>query len=356
MKADFMIIGGGVTGLSAAIRLSEAAADVILLEAGDYPSHKICGEFLSPEALPLLERWEIAPAAEVTALKLILPKREWEAALPQAAATLTRYQLDEALAQRARGNGVQIKTCAKVERIDPPKREGHDFQVYLTNGEHYTAPTLLVSTGKLMTTLARKKAPEFRYIGVKAHFDGIACPHELNMHLFPGAYFGVAPIGIDRVNVAGLIACSQKEAEDPRTALSSFLKRTRASSLAKTLESGRCLFKEWMVGPVPEFGIRRHQNLWPSTFFMGDAAGVIPPATGNGLAMGLTSGILAADYALKKQPETYRKQWKSVYAPRISKGILLHRLFLAHYLPKTIPIICQAFPSLYDYVFRATRG
>jgi len=355
MRTDFIIIGGGVTGLSAAIRLSEAGADAVLLEAGEYPSHKVCGEFLSPEALPILDRWEIAPAAEVKTLKLILPKRQWITALPQNAATLSRCRLDEALAQRAQHNGIQIKTCAKVERVDIPKSEGQRFTVFLTTGEQYTAPVLLVSTGRLMNSLSGKKTPEFQYIGVKAHFEGIALPNELNMYLLPGAYFGVAPIGAGRVNVAGIIACSQMEAQHPRATLSSFLERHDGSTLAKTLESSHCLFDDWMVGPVPEFGVRK-QHLWPNTFFLGDAAGVIPPATGNGLAMGLTSGILAADYALKRQPQTYRQHWKSVYAPRISKGILLHRLFLAPRLPRAIPIICQVFPSLYDYVFRSTRG
>ncbi|MCB1113017.1 MAG: NAD(P)/FAD-dependent oxidoreductase [Chlamydiales bacterium] len=355
MKTDFIIIGGGVTGLSAAIRLSEAGADVILLEAGDYPSHKVCGEFLSPEALPLLDKWEIAPAAKVTTLKLILPKRQWSAALPQAAATMPRYCLDDALAQHAKKNSVQIKTCAKVERIDIPKSEGQHFNVFLTTGEQYTSSTLLVSTGRLMNSLTGQKMPKFRYIGAKAHFEGIAMSDELAMHLIPGAYFGMAPIGANRVNIAGLITCSQEEARHPRATLSAFLERHRASSFVKTLERGHCLFNDWMVGPVPEFGIRR-QHLWPNTFFLGDAAGVIPPATGNGLAMGLTSGILAADYALKGQPQTYRKHWKAIYAPRISKGILLHRLFLARRLPGAIPILCQTFPFLYDYVFRATRG
>src|SRR5690242_5741478 len=55
------IIGGGVAGLCAAIRLTELGYSPLVIEAGTYPSHKVCGEFFSPECLSILQRWHINP-------------------------------------------------------------------------------------------------------------------------------------------------------------------------------------------------------------------------------------------------------------------------------------------------------
>lgn len=61
MKKRFVIIGGGIAGLCAAIRLSELGEEPLLVEGGSYPAHKICGEFLSPECLSFLHDWNIHP-------------------------------------------------------------------------------------------------------------------------------------------------------------------------------------------------------------------------------------------------------------------------------------------------------
>lgn len=356
MKTDFLLIGGGVAGLSAANHLADQGANVTLIEAGSYPAHKICGEFISPEALPILERWDIVPPCTITTAEIITPKRRCTIALPRHAATLPRFILDEALAKRAENRGACIQTGVRVENIEIPTREGSPFLVTLESGEQWSAPNLLLSTGRIKKVLPeQKEMQKFCYIGAKAHFEGVSIPEKLLMHLVPGAYFGIAPIGENRVNVAGIIACTQEEAKNPRATLSSFLERADAIEIKKTLSSSHCLFKDWMVGPVPEFGIR-DRALWPNTFLLGDAAGVIPPATGNGLAMGITSGILAAEYALKKDLAGYFSCWNREYRQRIIRGKLLHRLFLSPWLNGMIPQIGKQFPGLVHQVFQCTRG
>lgn len=355
MRTDFIIIGGGVAGLSAANRLAESGADVTLLEAGVYPSHKICGEFLSPEALPILDRWGIQPSMQISKLQIKTPTREWSGFLPKVAATMPRYLLDEALAQRAKQNGAQIVTGAEVIELITPKNDGQSFTITLKTGERYTAPSLLMSTGRLMNALSGQKMPKFKYIGVKAHFEKIDLTNQLKMLLLPGAYFGMAPIETHKINVAGIIACSGDEVFNPAATLAKFLKSKRSVPLLEILDQGDCSFQDWMVGPVPEFGIRQ-QPQWPNTYFIGDAAGVIPPATGDGLAMGLTSGILAAEYAFRTEPKSYRKRWESEYKSRIRKGALLHKLYLSSPFAEAVPLVCTYIPPLLDYVFRATRG
>jgi len=51
---DLIVIGGGPAGSAAAIAAARAGAQVLLLERGRYPRHKVCGEFVSAESLDLL--------------------------------------------------------------------------------------------------------------------------------------------------------------------------------------------------------------------------------------------------------------------------------------------------------------
>jgi len=153
MQTDFLILGGGIAGLSAANQLADMGAQVVLLESGTYPSHKICGEFISPEAVPLLEKWEINLPIKINKLKLVTSQTEWCMDLPEIAASLSRYVLDEALAKRASKKGAVIQTGAKVERIEFPKSSDQSYTVHLSCGEKWSSPTLLISTGRLVNSL-----------------------------------------------------------------------------------------------------------------------------------------------------------------------------------------------------------
>ncbi len=341
VKCDFIVIGGGVAGLSCTIRLAELGADVVLLEGGNYPAQKICGEFLSPEAIPILENWGIPTSSSVSHIEIVMAKKHLCLKLPEMAATAKRWDLDTALAKKATEKGARIVVGAKVVRVEP--------SVVLSTGEEWEAPCLLIATGRLS-----QLTPNFRYVGFKAHFQGIDLGQTLQMHLMNGAYVGMGPIGKNCINVAGLVACTPEEAIRPKETLSAFFKRNELNLFAKLLSTGHCLFDDWMAAPVPEFGIRTNPFL-PNVYYLGDAAGVIPPATGNGLSMALTSGILAAEYAFKGHFEAYRTAWNKTYKKRIQRGFLLHRCFLNPLAQKTVSLAADLFPSLPYYLYRSTR-
>jgi flavin-dependent dehydrogenase len=355
IKTDFLIIGGGVAGLSAANHLIDLGGEVTLLEGGVYPAEKICGEFLSPEAIPILEQWEIATTARISTMKLIVPNQELSINLPRESATIRRYHFDAALADRIEKKGGIVRTSARVENIQVPKIEGGEYLIRLHTGETYSTRNLLLSTGRIPTGLVEQTRTPFRYVGAKCHFSGIDLGNELVMHLIGGAYFGMAPIGPDRINVAGIITCDSDSGMNPRDLLNQFFNRPEAKRLVDQLALGQSLFDDWMVTPVPEFGIKSDPRL-PNVYLLGDAAGVIPPATGNGLAMGLGSGILAAEFAIRGDDIGYRNAWKKIYRGRIQRGKLLHSLFLSKHMIRVIPILTRLIPSLPNHIFSATRG
>ena len=99
--ADVLVIGGGPAGAAAAIRLARAGRDVILLEREPGPHDKVCGEFLSGEALDDLSRLGLDLATSALSRSAscgcIAPAAQSRLTSPFPAASLSRRVLDEAL-------------------------------------------------------------------------------------------------------------------------------------------------------------------------------------------------------------------------------------------------------------------
>src|SRR5579872_6521351 len=104
-----VVIGGGLAGAMAALHLAAAGRDVVLLEKERGPHHKVCGEFLSPEAVKYLQQAGIDPMAlgaqPIEKLRLSAKRRVIEMRLPFRALSLSRRVLDAALLKRAEEAG-----------------------------------------------------------------------------------------------------------------------------------------------------------------------------------------------------------------------------------------------------------
>jgi len=53
---DAVVVGAGPAGSAAATVLAGSGRAVLLLEKDGFPRRKVCGEFLSADALPSLDR------------------------------------------------------------------------------------------------------------------------------------------------------------------------------------------------------------------------------------------------------------------------------------------------------------
>ncbi|MBC7927549.1 MAG: FAD-dependent oxidoreductase, partial [Bryobacteraceae bacterium] len=53
--SSLVILGGGPAGSIAALTALREGSSVTLMERATFPKHKVCGEFLSPEIVPVLE-------------------------------------------------------------------------------------------------------------------------------------------------------------------------------------------------------------------------------------------------------------------------------------------------------------
>ena len=56
-----LVVGGGLAGLSLGTALCRAGVPVVVLEAGDYPRHRVCGEFITGLTSATIANLGLAP-------------------------------------------------------------------------------------------------------------------------------------------------------------------------------------------------------------------------------------------------------------------------------------------------------
>lgn len=349
MKVKFLIIGGGVAGLCAAIRLSELGQEPLVIEGGTYPTHKVCGEFLSPECMPILNAWDIHPVS-IPKMTVRAHNSSLTFKFPSDAGGLSHMTLDPALAMLATKLGTKIKTNTKVESFNV-KTTLQDYHVIqLSSGETVQAEQVIIATGRIP---GYSMNPPMLYMGFKAHFKNLDFNDSLQMFSMPGAYLGIAPIENGIYNVACLanLKCVGHY-QNPYQYIESAIKSN--FPLQNLLAKEKNLFEKWMFAQVPAFGIKQTPN-WLHTYFIGDASTSIPPACGNGLSLAILGGRLCAEYAVSKQFLEFKNVWKKRCVSQMFWGKLLHRIMLNPHYSTPLLKFASYFPIVSKQLYFSTR-
>jgi flavin-dependent dehydrogenase len=345
MSNDLAIIGGGVAGLSAAIRLTELGIMPTLIEAGSYPSHKLCGEFFSPSCMPTLHRWGIRPIT-IEEAYFCTTKKTLKFRFPQSAGSLSHFQFDTFLADKAKANGARVITGTSVEKLDPLRKE-----ITLSSGETLRPKKVIIATGRIPSHSGSR--PQILYKGFKAHFEGFPTKDSLHMFAFRDAYLGVSPIENGKFNVACLISLKRANQHESIDCLLEEFKKEN-SSFEDFFKNGRKIFPEWMSASIPAYGLKNTPS-WENCYFIGDAAGTIPPATGNGLAMAISGGILAAEYAREGDHSGFKRAWQQRHRLQIHVGKMLHHIMMKPWLGGSVTSLSKVMPQLPKAFFCLTR-
>jgi len=300
-RYDLIVLGGGPAGSAAAITAARAGRRVLALERGRLPRHKVCGEFVSPEAMGLL-RDLLGPAVEdllanaprLARARLFIDGRTLAAPLAEPALSVPRFRLDEALWQAAAAAGADCRAETQADEINEPE----DFEV-VAGEDRYSAPMVINASGRWSNlTRAALTAETPRWLGVKAHFREARPPRSCDLYFFAGGYCGVQPLGEDAVN-----ACAMVRADIASTLEQVFAKhpelwrRTRDwEAITEPVTTAPLVFRR--PEPVSECGIRN----------AGDAAGFIDPFAGDGIAIALRSGAKAAAASGEEYAAWYRRE------------------------------------------------
>lgn len=266
------IVGGGLAGLALGIGLRREDTPVEIWEAGNYPRHRVCGEFMCGQGPGVLDRFGAlaclrnagaveSHTASFFAGKHRSPVRE----LSTPAFCLSRFVMDAQLASEFRNLGGHLR-C--LQRWSCPKSEG----VVLASGRR-ASPT---SGG-------------WRWFGLKAHAQDVPLEADLEMHVSDEGYVGINRVEDRRINVCGLFRA--RAGRSLAQAPLQLLRGSPGSSRFQRLSGAR--FEEDTLCAVAGLDPR------PSAFVdgnirIGDALTMIPPVTGNGMSLALESAEIAA--------------------------------------------------------------
>jgi flavin-dependent dehydrogenase len=308
LQEKVLILGGGVAGCSASIALARRGRDVILIERESTPRHKVCGEFLSGEALDDLHVLGIDVASlgavPIHTVRLAAARRAAEAPLPFPAASLTRKALDTALLAEARAAGVRIEQGRSVRSLH--RTSANLWQATLDDGTTREAPTAFLATGKHdLRGHARPKDPQ-QWVAFKMYFRlnpsqtaDLADASELM--LYPGGYGGIQPVEDGIANLCCVV--QQKYLTPTGNRWETFLQKMQQDCphLAMRLEGAEPLLaKPIAITHIPYGFIRRSTE--DGLYCIGDQAAVIPSFTGDGISIALHTARCASNAYLAAVP------------------------------------------------------
>jgi flavin-dependent dehydrogenase len=320
---------------------------VTLLEAKLYPHHKVCGEFLSPECAVLLD--ELDFTTKLRALQPVMietvcisaGKAVWESPLPGRALGVSRYRLDSSLAAHARESGVDLRDATTVTAVRGDLEAGFQLDMRLVSGKgQVRARTVIGAYGKraildrsLNRAFLRQNQP---FVGLKRHFYGRRLPGRIELHGFTGGYCGMSEIEDGKTNICLLVRESVFR-QAGNGSITSFVEWMQVQNprLGRWLAAARPAMPHWLsISQVPFVD---KQVVESDILMTGDAAGLIAPLAGDGMAMAIQGGKLAAEHVtefLSGQRNAdelrmgYAADWQREFSARLRLGRALQTIMM----------------------------
>jgi len=336
-KHEVLIVGGGLAGLVSALLLVQEGHVVTVVEKKVYPFHRVCGEYVSNEVLDFLKRNGMYPEG------LELPNidtfefsdtRGSSVRLPLdlGGFGISRYVLDEWLYRLACQRGVEVITGIQVTNLHFDSVEDR-FRVALSDFSYREAYFVLGAFGKrskLDQVLERpffsKRSP---YIGVKYHVQAEGSSNTVALHNFQGGYCGFNAIEDGKFNLCYLGSRDQLRAYGSIPEMEQAV-LWKNPLLKRIFQESDFLWEKPEV--ITEINFERKLPVENHLLLLGDAAGLITPLCGNGMAMAMHSAFLVTE-ALREGKtrqeveQHYSQRWNALFYQRLGAGRAIQRLF-----------------------------
>ncbi|MEZ5654904.1 MAG: FAD-dependent monooxygenase [Sphingobium sp.] len=355
---DVLILGGGLAGSASAYLLAKAGKGVRLIERENGAHHKVCGEFLSIEAHRHLVDLGVdvgrMGAAPIDLIQIASGRHIAEAQLPFAAFGFSRYQLDEALIERASDAGAVIERGVKIQSVESD-------HVRTSSGER-VGNNLLLATGKhgvrrLTPACSKDDNP---YVGFKMHYR-LTRParsridRAIRLILFDGGYAGLQPIEDGLANLC-LVIRRDKLVNVGGNWASVHSMLASLDHCRDMLTDAEPMFTKPVTIANLAYGRTPDRHAPDPIFRLGDQAGMTASLTGDGMAVALRSAFIAAQCVKEGKDATDYRAWHRREMMRQMRCAMA----LQHM--QEIPVVrllgmyaLGVWPALLKYAARATR-
>jgi menaquinone-9 beta-reductase len=306
-------IGGGLAGAAFALELARNGKPVVVLERSRQAHHKVCGEFVSEEAQDVLAAFGIDARAlgalPISRFRLVKGGRCAANALPFAAVSLSRCRLDEALLVAAERAGAEVIRDVSVTQMSADE-SGINVR---SAGHPWHASAVALATGKhSMRNLPR---PKGRMVGFKMHLEpsaGVAdaLAGVVQLAFFRGGYAGASLIEDGILNIAWVMHGSLVRGTGTEWQAQSRFLAQQSDHVGDLLAGARPRLAKTMAVAGTPYGFLRDRPIAPGIFPVGDQIAVVPSFTGDGMAIALHSGLMAARAILAGQSaESYQRDF-----------------------------------------------
>jgi geranylgeranyl reductase family protein len=286
---DVAIVGGGPAGSSCAAFCAAAGLRTAIFEREKFPREKVCGDCINPACWPILRRLGVAqqirglPHGKLSRVDFIgITGQRISVSLPadeNAEIAIKRSLFDNLLLERARELGTKVFESATVTALVSPDPRNEHWKISV--GDRVVKSRTLVAADGRNSTVARLcgllPRPAKERVALQSH---LPLPRDFGnrvvLEFRPEGYSGQAPVGDGQLNVC-LVSV-------PKQIASLRLWAEQRFSISSD--------HSWRtITPLTREPISPAQ---PSLFFVGDAARVVEPFTGEGIYYALASGELAA--------------------------------------------------------------
>jgi flavin-dependent dehydrogenase len=333
MTEQAIVIGAGPAGLSAALGFLRLGFRVSVLEKNNRPTDRVCGSFLSSEAVRNLDWLGLlneahnrdavpVPSVAITHNSLLSPKLVSTTRNNYTALALARPQLESLMREEIEKQGGEIVWNAWVENI---QEYNQTWTIKIRNKSARSAAHVVMADGRFSQfSNTNSKHVKSGWYGWRATFENAnQKPGDMVLHLTKKGYVGTLTFSDGTTNVCGLTIKNQSDSDISWNQVwNDSLNENR--HLKNILCSARKI-SDWRgVGPLP---FSKKMNDGKGILLAGDAAGVSDPFMGEGIGRALAAGPMI--YHAFQTGRKYGRLWSETYNPRFNMGSVLRGLLSA---------------------------
>ncbi len=362
-----IIVGGGLAGLIASLELARAGIPCYVVEKKRYPFHRVCGEYISNEVAPFLESAGLYPhhfnLPQINSFQLSSTDgRSKVMPLDLGGFGISRFTFDAFLYDKACKLGVLFYLDEEVQSI---QFQHEKFSIRTTSHE-WQCDVVIGAFGKrskidhhLNRPFIKQRSP---YVGIKYHIKTSHPDNLISLHNFPGGYCGMSNVEDGKTTLCYLSHRSNlQEFRDIREMERRVV--CKNPLLHEIFENAEFLFTKPEV--INEISFETKAPVEDHILMTGDAAGMIAPLCGNGMAMAIQSARLAANAAIKfieasssrdKMEEDYTQAWRSHFERRLWLGRQVQKLFGREVTSKIAVSLVMNIQALAKMIVSKTHG